>query len=410
MGYRKPVEPGAIMTRFRRTFLSAASLTCGIWSLACTSGSPPSAAPTELSILARSVPEPGVRWLDVALDGRGSLWALTDAQHPLRSGRVDSTGQIQWTPLAVPADLTGALELFPVVAREDVVGVWNTRSGGLAFVDALGRTVDELPVPVAQSSINASLLTDGFIRPVRAHAWGSRLLLPWIRADIMREADLWYTDLIVGDLEAGGLRTIVDFDEGIPPGDVARLRRMAWPSVPYWAACTVGIVWYNPIAGEVAWVDLDGVVMARRVVASRGTKLGSHDLRRFSHRRVMMRPAPTESLIQDRDSRYTEDATFNALRKSVGSRGPAFVDLYCDGQSRAWLQSFDVSGTPPGHGSSWIVVDTAGAITALQLPPGFSPRSHFGNVVAGIQLDSTGQSSVALARWADLPISTPPTH
>jgi hypothetical protein len=356
-----------------------------------------------VTVVAQAAREPGVRWRDVAFDERGTLWALSDGEYPLRTGRLDSIGRIHWAYVSTQVDLAGAVELLPLTWQAPAIGVWNPRSGRLAIVEHSGRTLENRPLPIAQSNVNSSLLSDGFIRPFRTHAWAGRVLLPWIRADIMREADLWYTDLVVGDLDRRIFRSLVDLDAGIPTAAVARLRRMTWPSVPYWAGCGENVTWYNPITGQIAWIGLDGAEKARQSVSSAGTRLHSRDLRIISRRRERGLPSRGGGPEQAPNARSTTDAKYQALRNAVGPRAPAFVDLYCDSRNRAWLQPFDADESPPGGSNSWTVIEPTGRVARLDLPTGFSPRSHSGDVVAGIQLDSTGEAIVVLVRL-DAPV------
>ena len=84
-----------------------------------------------------------------------------------------------------------------------------------------------------------------------------------------------------------------------------------------------------------------------------------------------------------------------SVRDRFAENRPLVVDLHCEGNLTAWVQTFDTSLDPLGRGPIWQRISADGTSQMVRFPGPFSPFVFTQNGVFGVSENSEGSQTLA---------------
>jgi hypothetical protein len=86
------------------------------------------------------------------------------------------------------------------------------------------------------------------------------------------------------------------------------------------------------------------------------------------------------------------------VRTLFATDTPPAVEMMCSQDGTVWLQQFDPSEDPTGHGNMWVSVSSDGLTRRIDMPHGFRPMQTRADTLFGIFTADDGSLAIAIAR------------
>lgn len=334
--------------------------------------------------------EPTVEFLDIrsTVSVPGGTWVL-DSDEPYltfiaddAAGTVtrfgpegDGPGELR-QPVAMQATATG-LDVWDV-GREEVVSFDQT-----GHVLAIRRLSSERGGWIRPDMAEVSYLDPWRVRRLADHVVYARF-----PEGLTHPGEAASGALVASIDELGLGETIVEYRGLVPTGRDAQSQ---FAAVPLWDACDDQLVVWDPRRSEVRWHDARGQDLATIPVEIQSPPITEDGVVRFLRHMARLEIGP------DFESAGIDFSAMAAdLKSDFGERGPAITDVRCAAPDVAWLQLFDMSEDPLGHGSTWIRVGGDTPPEAVVFPEHFRPIEFGIDVLLGSDEGISGQT---LSQW-----------
>jgi hypothetical protein len=211
---------------------------------------------------------------------------------------------------------------------------------------------------------------------------------------VIYPAQILFSQLV--RLDAGGRSrgVVADFRQRFRP-EFPRLRgALTMVPLPLWTTCPGGgLVFLDPFRPALVWMDSAGRETGSTPLPRPAQPIGEDDRRRYLAHVIGL-----ELQGQGLSPSFVQSRVDNALRmqsRRFGQTVPPAVNLLCDAQGDAWLQSFSTEDHPLGYGREWTILGRRGASRRVRFPAGFQPHALTRGAAIGVLRDSVDVQRIA---------------
>lgn len=331
----------------------------------------------------------------------GTIWALTASAPYVHgfaaSGELTSRfgtsgegpGEFRFPSAVWPGKNPGSLT------------VWDPGSFSALTFSGYGALLSSLHAPVL-GAIRSDIATVTFGDPFRAVRVAGGLVTARYESGVNHGTDLWNGRLVRIPDNGSDPQVLIDFATGLPGAAMRPAGSLLVP-VPLWDGCPDGrIAVLDPVARTLLMLDADGAVRDTFALPWDLAQLDRSARVAYMTARVRSE-AEGGSVSEAEIVSYATEAARSAA-EMFPAEEPLGVDLKC-APNAVWIQEFDASSHPLGHGPLWRTVNFDGetpSFSRVVFPPDFNPYRITETHAIGVLLDPVGLQRVATV---SLPLS-----
>jgi len=331
----------------------------------------------------------------------GTIWALT-ANAPYvhgfaASGELTSRfgtsgegpGEFRFPSAVWPGKNPGSLT------------VWDPGSFSALTFSGYGALLSSVHAPVL-GAIRSDIASVTFGDPFRAVRVPGGLVTARYESGVNHGVDLWNGRLVHIPDNGSDPQVLLDFATGLPGAAMRPAGSLLVP-VPLWDGCPDGrIAVLDPVARTLLMLDSDGAVRDTLALPWNLAQLDRSARVAYMTARVRSE-AEGGSVSEAEIVSYATEAARTAA-EMFPVEEPLGVDLKC-APNTVWIQEFDATSHPLGHGPLWRTVNFDGetpSFSRVVFPPDFNPYRITETHAIGVLLDPVGLQRVATV---SLPLS-----
>ncbi len=372
----------------------AGFLAAGFWAAlsACTRDEPDPgfrAVPAEAVVVLH--PEIAFANIRAVAETEEALWVLDDSPpFVTRVGRENESIMRGGERGEGPADfsLPVALQADPI---EDLAHIWDIGNRRYAV---FGPTLESVRSEAIHGGVwggRSDIRATTYIDPYHTRIAGNDVLFVHYPAALHRTSDLLRGTVYRGDRTLRPRNELVRFSDYAGPETADALEFAAFP---LWDACGPGLVVWDPLPGELAWLDGGGAPTATIPLGGRGPVLADTDIAAYleAMARLEIGPGYTEAGID-----FMAEA--RRVRELFSDRAPYATRLLCEDARTVWLQLFDNRTDALGRGRRWLRFDKAGTSETIEFPRAFRLLAVTPQRVLGAYEGLEAEEGQRLAEW-----------